>query len=185
MASVAGPTDKIESFGALLSRDVGARARVVIAGGSAATVYTGGGYISGDIDVVGPRPLIEAVLKRWGFVPEADTDGRVYWSRDDLGLFVDILHRTGGPGRGGRPLVLRTRYGPVRISAVEDVIVRRLVFWSRDGHPELLVQAVDLYKSRRDRLDLEYLLAEVRYERVEQAFDEMRRLADSPRRRRD
>ena len=166
MVSAAGPAGKVETFGALLGNAVGTRNRVVIAGGSAATVYTGGEYVSGDIDVVGPRHAIEAVLKRWGFSPETDSDGRVYWSRNDLALFVDIIHRRAGHGRGGRPLVVRTPYGPVYISAVEDYRPRRLVFWSRGGKPELLAQAVDLYQRRREKLDPDHLLAEVRYEGV-------------------
>ena len=69
-------------LGALLAKETATD--VVIVGGSAIEVYTGGRYVSGDTDLVGERPAIISALERWGFHRE----GRL-WSRSDLRLWVD------------------------------------------------------------------------------------------------
>jgi hypothetical protein len=172
-------TERIQMLGSLLAKDSGLGSRLVIAGGSAISIYTEGRYVSGDIDIVGEKRRIVPVLERWGFAPVDDPDGRVYWARKDLGLFVDIVHRSpgSGSGRSGRLRTVVTRFGPVRISAVEDLIVRRLVLWSRFGKRELIDQAVVLYTSNREEIDRAYLEGEVRWERVEKAYGELRRLS--------
>lgn len=77
--------------------------------------------------------------------------------------------RVAGLGRSGRPRTISTQLGLARLASVDDLIVRRLEFWSRDGTPELMDQAVDLYIANGSRLDVEYLESEVRYEGVESA----------------
>jgi hypothetical protein len=184
---IADPAERVAAFGALLARDSGLGAKLVLAGGSAIQIYSEGRYYTEDVDVVGEKRRIVPLLKRWGFTPVDDPDGRVYWRRDDLSLAVDILPRAGGSGSGrsAPTQTITTPVGPVEASAVEDLIVRRLVFWSRGGRRELLDQAVGLFLLRRDAIDLGYLRAEVRYEKVEAAYRELRRLADAsdPRRR--
>jgi hypothetical protein len=174
-----GEASKISLFGALLAKDTRLGPNLYIVGGSAITIHTRGRYASADLDVVGDKPRIEAVLARWGFTPMDDEDGRVYWRRDDLGFAVDIIHRPVGLGSGnsGAPRTVRTAVGPVRTSAVEDLIIRRLMRWSRAGQRGLLDQAVLLYESNRDSLDVDYLESQVRYERVEAAYRELRRLS--------
>lgn len=173
--------DKVQRFGAVLAGATGLGRNLVIVGGSAITVYTEGRYTSGDIDVLGSRDRIVPVLKRWVFEPEDDPDGRRYWTRPDLGLLVDILHRpaNSGPGRSGRLSTFVTDYGPVRVSAIEDLIVRGLMKWSRGTGSTNLDQAVDLFVSHRDGIDTDYLEAQVRYERVQAGYAEMVRLADT------
>ncbi|HEV2166699.1 MAG TPA: hypothetical protein VGS23_06990 [Thermoplasmata archaeon] len=176
------PGKRIAVFGALLAHETGLGPGLVITGGSAMTIYSENRISSDDVDVVGDRRKITPILKRWGFTPEEDPDdGRVYWRRDDLSLAVDIIHRSGkaGPGRPGSPQMISTGSGIVYVAAVEDLIVRRLVFWSREGNPKLLDHAVLLFFEYRSEIDLEYLEGEVRYERVEAAYRELRRLAES------
>jgi hypothetical protein len=174
------PATRIETFGALLAK--ASRTKPIIAGGSAITIYTSGRHTSDDIDVVGEKARLVPVLEKWGFAPEEDPeDHRVYWNREDLGLSIDIVHRSpgSGSGRSGVPRTIETSHGPVRASALEDVIVRRLVFWSRSGKPVLMDQAVVVFRSHEDDIDLEYLEGEVRWEGVEAAYAEMRRLAQT------
>jgi hypothetical protein len=170
---------RVATFGALLAKESGLGSKIVIAGGSAFAVYSHGQFTSEDVNVVGERSRISPVLKRWGFRPEEDEDGRVYWRRDDLGLLIDIIHRAGtsGSGRSGITRKIMTSQGAVRVSAVEDLIVRRLVFWSRDGTPQLLEQATLLFAENREGIDIDYLESEVRYERVGAAYRELQRLA--------
>jgi hypothetical protein len=170
---------RVATFGALLAKESGLGSKIVIAGGSAFAVYSHGQFTSEDVNVVGERSRISPVLKRWGFRPEEDEDGRVYWRRDDLGLLIDIIHRAGTSGSGGSGITrkIMTSQGAVRVSAVEDLIVRRLVFWSRDGTPQLLEQATLLFAENREGIDIDYLESEVRYERVGAAYRELQRLA--------
>ncbi len=178
---VTDPATRIETFGALLAKASGVGPRLLITGGSAITIYTHGRFTSEDVDVVGPKKRIIPVLRRWGFQPEEDpSDQRIYWNRDDLGLSIDIIHRSraSGSGRRGNPRTISTAHGPVHASAIEDLVVRRLVFWSRDGKAELMDQAVILFQSNQEEIDLEYLEGEVRWEGVGTAYGELQRLAE-------
>jgi len=179
LKAIRDPTSRIETFGALLAKDSGLGPRLVLAGGSAISIYSHGRFTSGDVDVVGEKGRIVPVLKRWGFAPAEDPDGRVYWTRADLELVIDILHRSpsSGSGRSGRLRTIMTDYGPVRASAIEDLIVRRLVFWSRDGKAALLDQAVALFIENREEIDIPYLEGEVRWEKIDAAYQELQRLA--------
>lgn len=156
MAGARTPVERLKVLGAFLTRAVGRRGTIVVGGGSAVAVLSDGRSSSADIDVVGPRGLIEAVLRRWGFDRERG-DGRIYWTRRDTPLLVDIIHPDpwAGHGRSAVPILISTRYGQLRVSAVEDLIARRLVSWSRGGGSALLAQAVDLYHRFHDRIDVE------------------------------
>lgn len=152
---------------------------VIVTGGSAISIWTHGAYVSGDIDLVGVRSRIVPVLRRWGFNPYDDPDGRRYWSRDDLEMAIDVINRKDYSGNVEGLLSLETPFGPVKVAAVEDLIVRRLVFWKRDGKDELLDQAVALFVDSQSKLDSEYLHAQIKYERIEDAYQAMVRLAAS------
>ena len=100
---------------------------VVIVGGSAIAIYTAGGYVSGSIDICGPSDALVPVLEGWGF----KRPGRE-WARLDWKIVVDIVGRIpSGSMRLTR--VVETPHGPVRVGAVEDLILGRLAlikFWN-------------------------------------------------------
>jgi hypothetical protein len=171
--------ERTSILGALLQRSIGPTPKLVIVGGSAIAIWTSGDYASGDIDLVGPRSEIGPILASWGFVRSDDPDGRVYWSRSDLGLFVDIIDRADYVGHSEGLLQLQTRYGPIHIAAVEDLILRRLIFWKKGHRPELLDQAVDLFSRNRQKIDPEYMAVMTRHEDIDDAYMEMQRLADA------
>lgn len=181
MASSSEPHERVAAFGALLGRAVGPGISVVVAGGSAISIWTQGRYVSGDIDIVGRKSRIVPVLRSWGFGLEQE-GARSYWVRGDFGLAVDVIDRDDYVGFSEGLLRIETPYGPVLVAAVEDLIVRRLVFWTREGKPELLDQAVMLFSESRSDLDREYLESQVRYERVERAYAAMQRLAQASQR---
>ncbi len=133
--------------------------------------------MSGDVDVVGRRDLISPILRGWGFTAEKDPDRRVDWTRADLGLFVDIIHRERGHGRTGTPRRISTKLGPVWVSAAEDLILGRVVRWSRNGQTQMMDQAVELFVTSGGTLAADYLGAQVHYERVQEAYSELQRLA--------
>jgi hypothetical protein len=166
-------------LGALLQKAIGPSPELVIAGGSAIAIWTSGDYVSGDIDLVGPRAKLEPILSMWGFVKTDDPDGRVYWSRPDLGLLVDIINRADYVGNSEGLLRLQTPFGPIQAAAVEDLILRRLVIWKRGGQPEMLDQAVALLLQHSKKIDAEYLSVLTRNEGIEDAYRAAQQLAEA------
>jgi hypothetical protein len=68
LLSEAAPGMRTLYFGAVLAREARiVRGRLVIVGGSAIEIYTRGGYVSGDIDIVADRDRVRPVLEAWGF----------------------------------------------------------------------------------------------------------------------
>lgn len=119
---------RIVFFAALLRKEAGLGPDdLVVVGGSAMQIYTEGAYVSGDIDVCAPRDAIAAVLKRWGF----KKPGRE-WARVDWKIVLNVV----GPWVSGSMQLSRvvdTPYGPVRVGAIEDLILGRLAlvkFWN-------------------------------------------------------
>jgi hypothetical protein len=176
LARARSPGERVAFLGALLASESKLGDRLHVVGGSAISVYTEGAYVSKDIDVVGPVRRISPVLRRWGF-RQVDRKDRRYWARDDLGILIDIIDRADYVGLAEGTRLEQTAYGPVRISAVEDLIVRRLVFAKRGRNRELLDQATLLWVRFGKELDQEYLDYHVRFEDVLDTFSEMKRRA--------
>ena len=127
LASTEDPALRILYFAALLRAEASLGPDdVVIVGGSAIEVYAQGAYVSGGIDVCAPRDPVVATLEEWGF----RRPGRE-WVRLDWKIVVDLV----GPRPSGSMLLTRvveTPYGPVRLGAVEDLLLGRLAlikFW--------------------------------------------------------
>ncbi|MGD0250186.1 MAG: hypothetical protein ABSB97_04790 [Thermoplasmata archaeon] len=158
LSSAPKPEDRIAWFGALLTKE--SRTKVEIVGGSAIELYLSSAeYISQDVDLVGRKDRITPTLRRWKFQPVEGRSHRVYWFKKAFGL-VDIVGR--GDRSGLRPRQLKTPYGPVLVSAIEPLIVRRLTRAYREKSNELYRQAVGLAK--QGDLDWDYLEAMARYE---------------------
>lgn len=161
--------DQIAWFGALLSKEC--RSEVEIVGGSAIEIYLSSAeYVSEDVDLVGRRDRIGPVLRRWGFRQIEGRSRRVYWLKKGIGL-VDVV----GPGdrSGLRPRRMKTPYGPVLVSAVEPLIVRRLLRAHREKSRKLYGQAVKL--AMLGDLDWEYLESMSSYEGAAELFRRLRR----------
>ena len=168
IATAPKPEDRIAWFGALLARE--AKSSVEIVGGSAIEIYlTSDDYVSQDVDLVGRRNRIAPVLRRWKFQLVEGRSHRAYWVKKPVGL-VDLV----GPGdrSGLRPSRFQTPYGPVLLSAVEPLILRRLIRSSREDSDELYDQAVKLARGRK--LDWEYLEAMAVYEGIPVLLERLR-----------
>ncbi len=165
------PAQRVAWFGALLAKESGIP--VVIVGGSAIEVYTEGEYVSQDIDIVGDREQLAAVLRRWGFHQEEGRSGRTYWVKKPLGL-VDLV--------GARmksslsPQTFQTPYGSVSLAPLEDLITRRLMRAGAEHSTELFREAVLIAHRYRGVLDWEYIRADAQYERVLPLFEQLRTL---------
>lgn len=169
IASAPRPEDRIAWFGALLAKD--SRADVEIVGGSAIEIYlSSADYISQDVDLVGRKDRIAPVLRRWKFRQVEGRSHREYWFKEAIGL-VDIVGA--GDRSGLRPRRVETPYGPVLVSAVEPLIVRRLMRAHREKSDELFGQAVRLAK--QGKLDWEYIEAMASYEQATPLLKQLRK----------
>jgi hypothetical protein len=176
LAATRLPGERVAIMGALLAHDSGLGGRLVVVGGSAISIYTEGAYVSKAIDIVGRADRLAPVLKRWGFTLQA-RGPRGYWTRQDLGILVDVIDRADYVGLVEATRTQATAHGPVRVAAIEDLIVRRLIFAKRDQNVELLDQAALLWVRFGRELDMEDLAYHIRYEDVEDVYQEMQRRA--------
>lgn len=147
------PTERRLHFVALLAREAAwTTDHFVIVGGSAIEIYTSGRYTTGDIDLVlaGTTPP-DRVLRSWRFRAQ----GRI-WFNDELGIVVDFV-KPPYTGDLDRSQILTTPFGPVRVAAIEDLLVKRLAsakHWHRPGD---LDHAKMLGLAYRDRIDWGYV----------------------------
>lgn len=149
----ASPTERRLHFAAILGEAANIPADdMIIVGGSAIEFYTVGEYTSDDIDIVSSRSdLLKEILRRWEFQQE----GRI-WVNEEVAIVVDFV---GYPYTGDRSKtqVLSTPYGPVRVAALEDLLVKRLVstkHWEIKGDFEHARLLAALYG---DRMDWDYV----------------------------
>ena len=169
VATAPEPESRIAWFGALLTKE--SRTEVEIVGESAIDIYlSSADYVSQDVDLVGRKDRVAPVLRRWRFQQVEGRSHRVYWFKDAIGL-VDIVGA--GDRSGLRPRVVQTPVGPVRVSAVEPLIVRRLVRAHREKSDGLYGQALKL--ARLGNLDWDYLEALTRYEGVAALWKKLRK----------
>jgi hypothetical protein len=144
---------------------------LIIVGGSAIEVYTRGEYLSGDIDIVADRDRLPPVLEAWGFRHA----GRI-WYQTDCKIAVDAV-RGYDHYRGSldRTEVVETPYGTIRIEAVGDAMVRRLIS-SRYWHlPKDFEIAVIVAMTHAEEIDWAYAEEIARFDDVSDLLAELRR----------
>jgi hypothetical protein len=165
-------SERIQFVGALLGRAT--EEAPIIVGGSAIEVYTSSKTSTLDIDIVAPRETAARAIESWGFVRRK---GRV-WRRDDLGMDIDLLG-TDFTGSRQRIRVIATPYGPVRLSSVEDMLVKRLAelkHWQTSvaWRKELTTQIEILAREYGDQMDEEYLASIARRDDVLDVLTDLR-----------
>ncbi|MFZ1022526.1 MAG: hypothetical protein WAN87_00115 [Thermoplasmata archaeon] len=169
LTSDPSPDQRILNFAGLLQRDSGSE--VIIVGGSAIEVHSRGKYHSDDLDLRGDREAIRRVLARWGF----RNAGKI-WLREDWKIAVDVVGTkyTGDPYRAVR---VETKFGPVRVAVVEDLIIKRLAEAKHWKTKKAIQEAAVLWADYRDRIDFEYLNRQAReYDVVDLLADFRERL---------
>jgi hypothetical protein len=173
-ASAKTPTERTLYFPALLSAAMDEPPNfVVLVGGSAIEVYTSGEYVSDDIDIVATRAQAIPILESWGF----RTLGRT-WFHEGWKLDVDLVNAPSSyTGSKSRIREIATRYGPVRVTAPEDLIIRRLAEAKhRQGRQqETFEQALMIATEYAGDLDEAYLDQQARREDVVDILAELRR----------
>ncbi len=148
-----------------------ANAAPVLVGGGAVEIYTGGAYVTGDLDFAGSlTPLALRSLQADGFVRH----GR-HLVHEAAQLFLEFPSRALAPEEESRRLRVGKHY--VLIVSFEDLLVDRLaawVFWRSaiDG-----VNAFLLWRKRHRNLDLERLMNRAKASGAEKALASLRRFA--------
>jgi predicted nucleotidyltransferase len=152
--------DRRMLFVGILNRYMPEGREAVLVGGALVEFYTKGGYVTGDVDLVGDRDSILPLLTAAGFERQA----RVF-IQEDLGLVVDIADDTLRRGES----VEHIEFEGYRVPAVtlEDAIVDRLLaakLWKSTTDWE---QAILLFTAHRETIDRAVLRGKARANEVE------------------
>jgi hypothetical protein len=152
VSSARDHSERILFITALLTKELEeTKDATIMVGGSAIEIYTSSLYVSQDLDLVASRREAIRILESWGFAQE----GRIWW-RSDWKIAVDLV----GPdyhGSRSRTQLIETPYGPVRLAAIEDLVVKRLAEAKHFQSQEALSQTVMLVSEYRGSLDDKYL----------------------------
>ena len=151
-------------FVGVLNKHIGARRPAVLVGGALVEFYTGGAYVTGDIDLIGDGDVIVRLLTAAGF----ERSGRVF-VHTDLELTVDVA----GDTLRQTETVESVEVAGYRVPAVsvEDAIVDRLLaakYWRSRTDWE---QAVLLWMAHRDRIRRDELIKKARANEVEDKLE--------------
>ena len=125
---------------------------VVLVGGQAVETYTGGQFLTGDVDITTTdSETTEAILTSLGFRKVS-----MIWLNQQLGVAIQIV---GNVLTGSLEKTCTIQTGPynVKVIGVEDLIVDRLShakFWKNPGDLE---KARVLYASFKKQIDESYL----------------------------
>lgn len=145
----------------------------ILVGGALVELLTEGQYVTGDVDLIGPRAQIESLLVDAGF----ERSGRLLVD-EALGLAVEVVSSSLDPScRSER---IRWRDHTLHVLSIEDLIVDRLCgakFWESSTDQE---QAMLLYNAHWDRLEMERLWERAAEEDVDDLVEDLEAGAREP-----
>jgi hypothetical protein len=167
------PTERKIRFMALLTSSLPKNRRPpILVGGSAIEVYLDGTLRTGGIDVVYDSNSLERALRSWRF---SLGGGLRAWANDELGLAVDMVGDEYS-GSMERVTTITTEFGPVVVTSIEDLILKRLAsakFWHI---PTDVEQAFLLAKAQQDRIDWGYVESEAKRSDVIDFLDKLKQM---------
>lgn len=145
----------------------------VIVGGTAVELYTSGQYATPDIDILGPRAEIMALLEALGFEKQKGDPGGIRWS-EEFGVIIDWQ----GGACDGRALNLEDAKGELLIRAIgiNELIIDRLCaskFWQHGESLEWARILLAIGLNNGFALDLDYLKELSRKEDVYDALESL------------
>ncbi|HET6343151.1 MAG TPA: hypothetical protein VFG78_13320 [Gemmatimonadota bacterium] len=149
----------------------------VLVGGGAVELYTGGAYVTGDLDFVGSTT--DAVAERLheeGFKRK----GR-HWVHEEGGIFIELPARSFD--RVVRVDSFRIGDWTIRILSPEDILVDRLAAWTFWRSSVNGVNAYLIWRDRGKEMDLDWLARLAKLEGVEDALARLRDFAGRDRNR--
>jgi hypothetical protein len=162
---------------AVITKYLGGPVRPIVVGGLAVEFYTGGAYMTGDIDLLYPhRKALGELLESWGFARQ----GRL-WSLPEAGLWVEVPGEALGPDEDpSRVIRVRSRGLTAEMIGLEDLIVDRLnayVHWKSDADG---LWAESMMAENADVIDWAYLRRRARKEGTAEALARLRRRIGRP-----
>jgi hypothetical protein len=174
LRDVANPLELQLRVAAVLSALLREYGQPVVVGGSAVSFYTGGAYLSRDVDLVteADRRVLRELLQAVGFQRRGAT-----WVHGELDVVVDFP----APPLAGDPsrvVQVQTQDGPVTVIGLEDLLVDRLnaaVYWRDTEAREWCVTML----AAHPEADTEYLSRRAEEEGVQEALEEVRREAEA------
>lgn len=147
----------------------------VLVGGAAVELYTGGAYVTGDLDFVGyMTDSVAERLQEEGFRRK----GR-HWVHEKGGVFIEIPAHSFD--RVVRVDSFRLGERMIRILSPEDMLVDRLAAWRFWKSSLSGVNAYLIWRERGDELDLEWLARLAKLEHLEEALESLENFASSDR----
>jgi hypothetical protein len=139
--------------------------RPVLVGGSAVELYTGGAYVTGDLDFVGSVPTsVAAALRKNGFRKQ----GR-HWIHEAGRVFLEFP--SSNLAEGERTVERKFEGRDILIISPEDLVVDRLSAWVHWRSPVDGVNAYLLYRSLAGELDTDRLKARMMEAEVGSAYE--------------
>jgi len=142
----------------------------VLVGGAALELFTGGAYLTGELDFVGTvPPSVDKTLKEAGF----GQFGR-HWIHEEER--VSIVFQDKSLERGGRAVERYFVMYRVLVISPEDLLVDRLVSWRYCESPLHGVQAYLLYCGTHWWMDVGHLRDRAVQDEVEPALESVVRL---------
>lgn len=151
------PQIKLLKFMALLTnlvKKINPNITPVVVGGSAVFVYTFGGHITYDIDiVVENRQVVKDVLVSLGFTQETDIR---HWYHEDLDLAIELPDEVLA-GDLNKIVTLEVNGKEAYIIGIEDLLIDRLnaaKHWQSNRDEEQALSLLELYL---EQIDMKYL----------------------------
>lgn len=165
------PYRQIRSFGAMLASESGLGTEgLTIVGGSALEIYTEGDYVSDDVDLVAEdRVRVTGVLRAWGFQKKG-----MYWVSREFRPLVQIVGKYDS-GSLSHTQIVSTPYGRVRLCAIEDIIVKRLIEARHWNRRKAVAEAMLAAERYGPKLDWEYVQLHAKKGGVEDLAKDLQR----------
>ena len=123
--------------------------RIELVGGGAVEVYTHGGYVTGDLDLICDAAIARKILTGWGFSSAGFS--RTFY-RPEMDLYVELLGAqdvNGDPEATSRVEAMLVGGTMLFcIISLEDLIIDRLLAYVHWGHKESALWAQAMMKER-------------------------------------
>ncbi|MFH1452620.1 MAG: hypothetical protein ABIH00_01410 [Armatimonadota bacterium] len=148
----------------------------VLAGGGCVSTYSRNRYISGDLDFITYSAIkeIEPVLYKIGFIKKS---GR-HFEHPQCGFFIEFPPPPIAIGNTLIELVIKTRYGILKLLTVEDCIKDRLAAFYFWNDPQSLEQAVLITKTFKKEIDFNSIEKWSKQEGEEEKFRKFLKLTE-------
>lgn len=178
---VKDPVEKLLRFMALLNKELRKQdvsVKPIVVGGSAVLVYSLGGHLTQDIDIIisdRHRQLVKNVLSQFGFEHIA---GHRHWYHKELDLALempdDIL-----AGSMDKTTTVEVGTGEVYLIGVEDILIDRMCaakHWKYDRDEAQAISIISIYW---DKIDWIYLEKRAKEELVLDKLQEIKKKAEN------